>query len=63
MTRTEQRRPETGIRYSALAAGLAITPFALGSDVAAALGGRAPVRPPAGRTRAAHRRGPLWGSP
>jgi len=28
MTRTEQRRPETGIRYSALAAGLAITPCA-----------------------------------
>jgi EmrB/QacA subfamily drug resistance transporter len=31
---------QIGLQYSALAAGLAITPFALGSGVAAALGGR-----------------------
>ena len=31
---------QTGLRYSALAAGLAITPFALGSAAAAAVGGR-----------------------
>jgi MFS family permease len=31
---------QTGLGYSALAAGLAITPFALGSAVAAAVGGR-----------------------
>ena len=31
---------QTGLRYSALAAGLAITPFAVGSAAAAALGGR-----------------------
>jgi len=31
---------QTGIKYSALAAGLAITPFALGSGVAATLGGQ-----------------------
>ena len=31
---------QTGLRYSALEAGLAITPFALGSAAAAALGGR-----------------------
>jgi MFS family permease len=31
---------QIGIKYSALAAGLAITPFAVGSGVAAALGGR-----------------------
>jgi MFS family permease len=31
---------QTGLKYSALAAGLAITPFALGSAVAAATGGR-----------------------
>jgi MFS family permease len=31
---------QTGLHYSALAAGLAITPFAVGSAVSAALGGR-----------------------
>jgi EmrB/QacA subfamily drug resistance transporter len=31
---------QTGLQYSALAAGLAITPFALGSAVSAAVGGR-----------------------
>ncbi|UQU68589.1 MFS transporter [Couchioplanes caeruleus] len=31
---------QSGLRYSALAAGVAITPFAIGSAVAAALGGR-----------------------
>ncbi|SCL32456.1 drug resistance transporter, EmrB/QacA subfamily [Micromonospora rhizosphaerae] len=35
---------QTGLRYSALVAGLAITPFALGSAVASALGGRVVTR-------------------
>ncbi|MEV6929113.1 MFS transporter [Dactylosporangium sp. NPDC051485] len=35
---------QSGLRYSALQAGLAITPFALGSAAASALGGRTVVR-------------------
>jgi EmrB/QacA subfamily drug resistance transporter len=35
---------QTGLRYTALEAGLAITPFALGSAVAATLGGRVVTR-------------------
>ena len=44
---------QSGLGYSALLAGLAVTPFALGSAAASAIGGRIVnrYRPPAGRDR------------